>query len=83
MKAEKPMKEIIAVEIMFTEKIGPGEVMRKWRNGFKIKQKDLAKEMDMTQATVCDYESNRRVPGLAFARKWILAICKIVERRKL
>jgi putative transcriptional regulator len=74
-------KEEIAIEVMFSEKTF-GEVMGKWRTTFGIKQKELAKELDMTFSVVSDYERNRRSPSIVFARDWILALCKLKDRKE-
>lgn len=75
------LKEKIAIELMFS-KNSSGEVLKKWRNCFGIKQKEIAREMDMTISVVSDYERNRRNPSISFARDWILSICKIRESQK-
>lgn len=74
-------KEEIAIEVMFSDRTF-GEVMRKRRIDFGIKQKELAKELDMVFSVVSDYERNRRSPSIVFARDWILALCKLKKEKE-
>jgi putative transcriptional regulator len=53
------LAEAMAGEICLAED-DPGAVMRRWRERFKISQKDLAKHLEVSPSVVSDYESGRR-----------------------
>jgi len=61
----------ICGEIVFSPK--PGLVIKKWRNIFKISQKEIAMEMGVTPSVISDYESNRRAsPGIKIIGNMII-----------
>jgi putative transcriptional regulator len=70
----------ICGEIVLSQK--PGLVIKKWRNIFKVSQKEIAKEMEVTPSVISDYESNRRSsPGIKIINKIVNALIKISERK--
>jgi len=69
----------ISGEIIFSPK--PGLTIKKWRNIFKISQKEIAKEMGIMPSVLSDYENGRRnSPGIKIIRKIIETMIKISER---
>lgn len=70
----------ICGEIVLSQK--PGFVIKKWRNIFKISQKEIADDMGVTPSVISDYESNRRAsPGIKMVRNIINSLIKISERK--
>lgn len=70
----------ISGEIVFSPK--PGLTIKKWRNIFKISQKEITKEMDVMPSVLSDYENGRRSsPGIKIIKKIVRAMIKISERR--
>ncbi|NOR84605.1 helix-turn-helix domain-containing protein [archaeon] len=66
----------IANDLIFNE--NAGKVIQKWRDIFKISQKDFAKTIGVVPSVISDYESGRRQsPGLKMVRKIINAFVKI------
>ncbi len=60
----------------------PGSVIKKWRNIFKVSQKEIAHEMGVTPSVISDYESNRRSsPGIKIIKNIVNALIKISERK--
>jgi len=60
----------------------PGSVIKKWRNIFKISQKEIANEMGVTPSVISDYESNRRSsPGIKIVNNMVNTLIKISERK--
>ncbi len=60
----------------------PGSVIKKWRNIFKISQKEIANEMNVTPSVISDYESNRRTsPGIRIVSNMVTGLVKISERK--
>ena len=69
----------ICGEIVLSKK--PGLVIKKWRNIFKVSQKEIAKEMGVTPSVISDYESNRRSsPGIKIINKIVNSLIQISER---
>ncbi len=69
----------IAGDIASNEKYGI--VMKKWRNLFNITQSRIAKEMNVKQSVISDYENNRRAsPGINIIRSYVLALIKIAKK---
>ncbi|PIU88342.1 hypothetical protein COS64_04185 [archaeon CG06_land_8_20_14_3_00_37_11] len=55
-----------------------GIVMKKWRELFNITQSDVAKELNIKQSVISDYENNRRnSPGIEFLRNYVKALIKV------
>lgn len=55
-----------------------GLVMKKWRDLFNLTQSTIARELDIKQSVISDYENNRRKsPGIQFLRKYTKAIIKL------
>ena len=70
----------IAGEVTLAE--NPGVVIRKWREIFKISQKDLARKLGISPSVISDYESGRRKsPGTQLVAKIIKAIFEIDRAR--
>jgi len=70
----------ISGEIVLSER--PGMIIRKWRNIFKISQREVADEMNVMPSVLSDYESGRRKsPGIKIIRNIVNALIKISERR--
>ncbi len=62
----------IAGEIVLSKT--PGNVMRKWREIFGMKQNQLSAYLGISASVISDYESERRSPGIAFVKKFIDAL---------
>ena len=74
----KLAKDIIG-EIVLAE--NPDKVIKKWRNIFKISQKALSNELEITPSVISDYESGRRKsPGIKMVGKYIAALLALDER---
>ncbi len=70
----------IAGEIVTSD--SPEKVIKKWRNIFKISQKNLANELGITSSVVSDYESGRRKsPGIKVIKKYINTLISIDMKR--
>lgn len=75
----KLAKDIIG-EIVLSE--SSENVIKKWRNIFKISQKRLASDLGITPSVVSDYESGRRKsPGIKVIKKYISTLLDIDEER--
>ena len=60
----------IAGEITLSD--NPGAVMKKWREIFGVKQRDIAKNLGVSPSVISDYESGRRrSPGINFVKRFI------------
>lgn len=74
------IKRIIAGEIIYTSY--PGLAMKKWREIFKITQKDLAKALGITPSTLSDYEKGRRKsPGAFFIKRFVDVLFSLDAQR--
>lgn len=70
----------ICGEIALSQK--PGSIIKKWRNIFKISQKEIANEMGVTPSVISDYESNRRIsPGIRIVSNMVTSLIKISEKK--
>ena len=70
----------ICGEIVLSQK--PGLVIKKWRNIFKVSQKEIANEMGVTPSVISDYESSRRSsPGIKIIKSIVQSLVKISERK--
>lgn len=66
----------IAGEIVLSDT--PEQVIKKWRDIFKISQKALANRLGITSSVVSDYESGRRrSPGVRVINKYVGALLDI------
>ena len=75
----KLAKDIIG-EIVMSD--SSDRVIKKWRNIFKISQKALANELNITPSVISDYESGRRKsPGIKMIGRYISALLSIDEGR--
>jgi len=72
-KGMEPLARNIAGEIVMSDK--PGEVMRKWREIFGIRQREIATSLNISPSVISDYESGRRKsPGVEFVRRFVKAL---------
>ncbi len=68
----------IAGDISLSE--DPGSSIKRWRGKFGIKQKTLAKEIEISPSVISDYESGRRKsPGAGVIRKIVEALIRADE----
>jgi len=58
-----------------------GEAMKKWRQIFSISQSELARKLGISPSVISDYEAGRRSPGVAFIKKFVLALIDIDSQR--
>lgn len=66
----------IAGEIVLSE--NPGNTIQKWRNIFKIPQRQLADKMDVMPSVISDYESGRRKsPGVNIIQRIVNALIEL------
>ncbi len=84
MDAEKLSKDMlakkIAGEIVLSE--APGKTIQKWRNIFKISQRELAERLGVMPSVISDYEGGRRKsPGIKVIKKIVDAMISIDEER--
>jgi len=69
----------IAGEIVLSP--NTGETIQKWRNIFKISQRQLAREMSVMPSVISDYESGRRKsPGVKMVKKIVDSLLNIDEK---
>lgn len=74
------LRKKICGEIVLSPK--PGSVIKKWRNIFKVSQKEIANQMEVTPSVISDYESNRRSsPGIKIINNIVSSLIKISERK--
>lgn len=60
----------------------PSKTIKKWRNIFKVSQRELAEKMDVMPSVISDYESGRRKsPGIKMIKKIFTSLIKIDEER--
>lgn len=60
----------------------PGKTVKKWREIFKISQKELATSLKVSPSVVSDYESGRRKsPGIGVVSKIVRTIMAVDEIR--
>ena len=70
------LAKTIAGEIVLSE--NPGNAIQKWRNIFKIPQRQLADKMTVMPSVISDYESGRRKsPGIQFIKRIVNALLEI------
>ncbi len=64
------LREKIAGEVVLSPH--PGRTLRKWREDFKVSQRDLAEQLETVPSVISDYESERRAsPGAGFIRRYV------------
>ncbi|MBW6451206.1 MAG: helix-turn-helix domain-containing protein [DPANN group archaeon] len=69
----------MAGEIVISDK--PNNTIKKWRNMFRVSQRNLAAEMKVMPSVISDYESGRRKsPGIEMIKKIVNALIKIDEK---
>jgi len=73
---QRKLAQQIAGEISLAS--NPGEVIKKWRDIFKISQKQLAQEMEVMPSVISDYENGRRKsPGVGMVNKIVSALLSV------
>jgi putative transcriptional regulator len=76
---QKLAKDIVG-EIVLSE--NSEKVIKKWRSIFKISQKSLANELEITPSVISDYESGRRKsPGIKMVGRYVNALLRVDEER--
>jgi putative transcriptional regulator len=74
------VREKIAGEVVLSPH--PGRTLRKWREDFKVSQRDLARQLETVPSVVSDYESERRAsPGAGFIRRYVDALLALDGQR--
>lgn len=58
-----------------------GEAMKKWRQIFSISQSEIARKLGISPSVISDYEAGRRSPGVAFIKRFVLALIEIDSQR--
>jgi len=77
---KKELAKDIIGEIVLAD--NPENILKKWRNIFKISQKDLADELTITSSVVSDYELGRRKsPGIKMINRYVTAMINIDSRK--
>ena len=67
---EAEIREKMAREVVLSPH--PGRTLRKWREDFKVSQRDLARQLETVPSVISDYESERRPsPGAGFIRRYV------------
>jgi len=77
-------KEVVAKKIAGDIVVSPepGKTIQKWRNVFKVTQKDLARAIGVTPSVISDYEnSRRRNPGIFIINKIAGALINLDEQK--
>lgn len=73
------LREKITGEVVLSPH--PGRTLRKWREDFKVSQRDLARELTTVPSVISDYESERRSsPGAGFIRRYVDALLAVDGR---
>lgn len=76
---QKLAKDIVG-EIVLSD--NSEKAIKKWRDIFKISQKSLANELEITPSVISDYESGRRKsPGIKMVGRYVNALLKVDEER--
>lgn len=79
LKKAQLSKDIIGEIAMAAD---PSRTIKKWRNLFRISQKELSGNLGVTSSVISDYESGRRrSPGILFLRKYVESLIRIDEQR--
>ncbi len=77
-EVKERVKKWIAGEISLSDK--PGDVIRYWREKFRINQTSLAKAMRVSPSVISDYEAGRRKsPGTTTVKKIVETLTKLDE----
>ncbi|MFH1364023.1 MAG: helix-turn-helix domain-containing protein [Candidatus Aenigmatarchaeota archaeon] len=77
---KKELAKDIIGEIVLAE--APEGILKKWRNIFKISQKELSDELGITSSVVSDYELGRRKsPGIKLINRYVIAMIDIDSRK--
>ncbi len=73
------LREKIAGEVVLSPH--PGRTLRKWREDFKVSQRDLARQLETVPSVISDYESERRTsPGAGFIRRYVDGLLALDSR---
>ncbi len=76
--AKRKLARDMVGEIVMSE--NSEKVIKKWRNIFKISQKALANELQITPSVISDYESGRRrSPGIKMVGRYVEALMRLDE----
>jgi len=74
-----PLTRKIAGEVVLSDE--PGNVLKKWREEFKISQLELSRHLRISPSMISDYESGRRSsPGAKTIRRLVEAMIEIDEK---
>ncbi|MFP4045825.1 MAG: helix-turn-helix domain-containing protein [Candidatus Aenigmatarchaeota archaeon] len=74
------LEKKISGEIVLSDE--PGQTIKKWRNIFKISQRDLADEISVMPSVISDYELGRRKsPGIKMIHKIVDGLLRVDELR--
>lgn len=81
---EEPLKQRLATkvagEIVLSDQ--PGKTIKKWREIFKVSQKELADALNVSPSVISDYESGRRKsPGIVVVRNIVEKILTLDESK--
>lgn len=77
--AKEVLAKRIAGEIVLSS--DPGKTIQKWRNIFKIPQRQLANELKMMPSVISDYENGRRQsPGIKIIRRIVDSMITLDEK---
>jgi|GEM_PF-66470 len=70
------LAKTMAGEIVLSD--NPGNAIQKWRNIFKIPQRQLADKMNVMPSVISDYESGRRKsPGIQFIKRIVNSLLEV------
>ncbi|HUI38596.1 MAG TPA: helix-turn-helix domain-containing protein [Thermoplasmata archaeon] len=73
------LREKIAGEVVLSPH--PGRTLRKWREDFRVSQRDLARTLETVPSVISDYEAERRAsPGASFIRRYVDGLLTVDER---
>ncbi|UCG95195.1 MAG: helix-turn-helix domain-containing protein [archaeon] len=79
LKKESLAKDIIGEIAMAAD---PSKTIKKWRDLFRVSQKDLSGKLGVTSSVISDYESGRRrSPGILFLKKYVESLIRLDEER--
>jgi len=77
---KKELAKDIIGEIVLAD--NPETILKKWRNIFKISQKELSDQLGITSSVVSDYELGRRKsPGIKMINRYVTAMIDIDSRK--
>lgn len=59
----------------------PGQVLKKWREIFRVSQTEISKVLNVAPSVVSDYEKGRRAPRSKFVKKYVEALIEVDSAR--